>query len=52
MSPIEVAKAIPLGIALVSWLKWIWQGFAYRGGFDPPKMPLLWTIVALQVFQL
>lgn len=48
----EVIKAIPLGIALISWLNWFRLGFFYRGGFDAPAMPLAWSIAALLVWQL
>lgn len=49
---IGVWQGITLGIALISWLHWMWSGFAYRGGFDAPAMPLAWSIFALLVWQL
>ena len=36
-------------IAGISWARWFWKGYAYRGGFASADMnrPLIWTAVLL-----
>jgi hypothetical protein len=38
-------------IAGISWLRWFWQGYAYRGGFQSPILAIAWTVLAIVILK-
>ena len=41
--------ALLVSMTALSWLYWIYSGITNKDDFTPPVVPLLWTILLVQV---